>query len=364
MVKGNSLNQEGSADIYEQIISLPFIRPLDQGRVAFHDLTREGLLRRYAITHPELLTSAAKILAPVYLAHGLGRVSITEAFFCYIIAGQPELAVELLNTLFEEAINHEDWVYMSGLMHLQEEAEQLPFVQFLPLTEKLWIMRGITHRVQGEQEAAITDYSRALVINPKNSLTYMPLGAIYFEQGRYEEALQCYGQAIQLDPTFVQPYINRGLIYLRQHHDEEAARNFSQAIQIDPANIEAHKFLNQTMKPPFPRQMQATQERTRNTKSQSGFSSMVSKIAKAKRYAEEPQDIQFTHFEATFRGENDVHTTSWDNGQWHCTCRFFHDWGSCSHTMAMQQVLGVTIPNSQGKKVGQSFLRFLDKGLN
>ena len=73
-------------------------------------------------------------------------------------------------------------------------------------------------------------------------------------------------------------------------------------------------------------------------------SSMISKIAKAKRYAEEPERIQFTRFEATFRGENDIHTTIFDNGEWNCTCRFFNDWGDCSHTMAMQRVLGVTIP--------------------
>ncbi len=58
-------------------------------------------------------------------------------------------------------------------------------------------------------------------------------------------------------------------------------------------------------------------------------SSMISKIAKAKRYAEEPGRIQFTRFEATFQGENDVHTTNFDNGEWTCTCRFFHDWGDC-----------------------------------
>src|SRR5581483_288378 len=72
-------------------------------------------------------------------------------------------------------------------------------------------------------------------------------------------------------------------------------------------------------------------------------SSMISEIAKAKRYAEEPERIQFTRFEATFRGERDIHTTSYDNGVWHCTCSFFHNWGDCSHTMAMQRVLGVTL---------------------
>ena len=68
-------------------------------------------------------------------------------------------------------------------------------------------------------------------------------------------------------------------------------------------------------------------------------SSMVNKIAKAKRYAEEPERIQFTRFEAMFQGENDVHTTTYDSGDWQCTCRFFHDWGDCCHTMAMEQIL-------------------------
>ena len=58
-------------------------------------------------------------------------------------------------------------------------------------------------------------------------------------------------------------------------------------------------------------------------------SSMINKIAKAKRYAEEPERIQFTHFEAKFQGENDAHTTTFDDGTWQCSCRFFNDWGDC-----------------------------------
>ena len=83
-------------------------------------------------------------------------------------------------------------------------------------------------------------------------------------------------------------------------------------------------------------------------------SSMINKIAKAKRYAEEPERIQFTHFEAKFQGENDTPTTTYDHGSWHCTCRFFQDWSDCCHTMAMQRVLGVTIPSAhrQGVPVG------------
>ena len=76
-------------------------------------------------------------------------------------------------------------------------------------------------------------------------------------------------------------------------------------------------------------------------------SSMIGKIAKAKQYAQEPERIQFSQFEATFHGENDTHTTSLVGGKWHCTCRFFADWGTCCHTMAIERVLGVMVPADQ-----------------
>jgi hypothetical protein len=76
-------------------------------------------------------------------------------------------------------------------------------------------------------------------------------------------------------------------------------------------------------------------------------SSMIGKIAKAKQYAQEPGRLQFTHFEATFQGENDTHTVSFDQGKWDCSCRFFHEWGICCHTMAAERVLAVTIPAHQ-----------------
>lgn len=73
-------------------------------------------------------------------------------------------------------------------------------------------------------------------------------------------------------------------------------------------------------------------------------SGMIGKIQKAKFYAEEPERIQFHQFEATFRGTNSEHTLSYDEGQWRCTCNFFATRGVCSHTMAMERVLGVMLP--------------------
>ena len=70
-------------------------------------------------------------------------------------------------------------------------------------------------------------------------------------------------------------------------------------------------------------------------------SSMIGKIEKAKRYAREPERIRFQTLEATFRGGHDEYTVRLSNGEWQCSCHTFasHVVGTCSHVMAMQQIL-------------------------
>jgi len=73
-------------------------------------------------------------------------------------------------------------------------------------------------------------------------------------------------------------------------------------------------------------------------------SSLIGKIEKAKLYAQELDRISFSEFLVNFRGEHDTYTTEYKNGKWHCSCHFFSQWGLCSHTMALQQVLGNMLP--------------------
>jgi hypothetical protein len=68
-------------------------------------------------------------------------------------------------------------------------------------------------------------------------------------------------------------------------------------------------------------------------------SGMISKIQKAKRYAEEKNRIHFTNFAVTFDGANNPHTVQYENGLWTCDCDFFHTRGRCSHTMALELIL-------------------------
>jgi len=73
-------------------------------------------------------------------------------------------------------------------------------------------------------------------------------------------------------------------------------------------------------------------------------SSLIGKIEKAKRYAQETERVTFSELSVKFRGEHDNYHTGYKDGKWDCSCPFFFNWGLCSHTMALQRILGDMLP--------------------
>lgn len=73
-------------------------------------------------------------------------------------------------------------------------------------------------------------------------------------------------------------------------------------------------------------------------------SSLIGKIEKAKRYAQEPERVTISNLSAAFHGENGDHELSYAQGKWNCNCYFFSQWATCSHVMALQQILAKMLP--------------------
>ncbi len=74
---------------------------------------------------------------------------------------------------------------------------------------------------------------------------------------------------------------------------------------------------------------------------------MIGKIEKAKFYAAEPERITFDSFRVQMKGDSGkTHEIMYDAGAFTCGCSFFHTRGFCSHTMAMERILGqmITVP--------------------
>lgn len=75
-------------------------------------------------------------------------------------------------------------------------------------------------------------------------------------------------------------------------------------------------------------------------------SGMIGKIEKAIRYAQERDRFRFQSFTVEVRGTHNTHTVSFDDGKLACTCEFYGTRGTCSHTIAIEKVLGEMLPGA------------------
>ena len=73
-------------------------------------------------------------------------------------------------------------------------------------------------------------------------------------------------------------------------------------------------------------------------------SSLIGKIEKAKRYAQETDRIAFSELSVRFQGEHDNYATGLKDSKWHCSCHFFSNWELCSHTMALEKIPSDMLP--------------------
>lgn len=81
-------------------------------------------------------------------------------------------------------------------------------------------------------QEVISDYDKALSLNPRLVFAWFNKGNIYYSVGDYTSALQCYAEALKLDPEFGQAYFNRGLSYLQAGNKSQAFSDLSKAGEL------------------------------------------------------------------------------------------------------------------------------------
>ena len=118
LLQDSELTIDEMSQVYERLAALPFIDTVPWG-LTFQDATREGLLRQYSSTRPELLQSAARHAAIAYEMQEEDKKSMAEAFFCYIVAGDEEVGIALRDLLFEEVGSQQNWQFLDNLLQLQ-----------------------------------------------------------------------------------------------------------------------------------------------------------------------------------------------------------------------------------------------------
>ena len=74
--------------------------------------------------------------------------------------------------------------------------------------------------LKGKKEEAISNYMKAIQLNPMHIKAYYNLGIALYAEGRNMEAISNYKIAIKLRPGFAYAHYNLGLVLLQEKKDE------------------------------------------------------------------------------------------------------------------------------------------------
>ncbi|WP_043997703.1 tetratricopeptide repeat protein, partial [Microcystis aeruginosa] len=100
--------------------------------------------------------------------------------------------------------------------------------------------RGILYYNQQKYDLALSDYNKAIEINPNYAEAYYNRGNLYSDLQKYDLALSDYSKVIDINPNLAQAYNNRGNLYYNLQKYDLALSDYSKAIDINPNHANAY----------------------------------------------------------------------------------------------------------------------------
>ncbi|MGQ9817796.1 MAG: tetratricopeptide repeat protein [bacterium] len=100
--------------------------------------------------------------------------------------------------------------------------------------------RGNAYNFNGQYEKAISDFDKAIEINPVSELAYFNRGIAYEKLKIDDKAIADFTNALNIQPAFIMGYVNRGAIYARIGEYDKAYDDLTRALQLNPHLAEAY----------------------------------------------------------------------------------------------------------------------------
>ncbi len=108
------------------------------------------------------------------------------------------------------------------------------------ISPEMYLKRGVAYYSKGNFNQAISDFNKAIKVDPNYSIAYLKRGLAFFEKKDIAQAISDYTKAIAINPAYEEAYYIRGLAYASQEKFEQAVSDYTKAIEINPDYVQAY----------------------------------------------------------------------------------------------------------------------------
>jgi tetratricopeptide (TPR) repeat protein len=98
---------------------------------------------------------------------------------------------------------------------------------------ELYVLRGNTWHDKEEFDKAITDYNKAIEINPKDAELYLWRGITMYNKKDFDGAIADYTKVIKINSNFDLAFYNRGLAWFAKKEYDKAIADYTKIIKFD-----------------------------------------------------------------------------------------------------------------------------------
>jgi tetratricopeptide (TPR) repeat protein len=89
---------------------------------------------------------------------------------------------------------------------------------------------------------ALSEYRKAIEINPDYARGYYNIGSVYREQGKIEEAIASFQKALEINPKYGESHYMLAVLYFEKKEYPQAVQHCEQALKYGVV-VDSH-FLN------------------------------------------------------------------------------------------------------------------------
>jgi len=225
------------------VIGLGFIHVIT-GVTSSSGLPYDIVLRE-SFGYREMLVSARKIQSLPYsaakLKHPLGVRALQRSghlpsdvgFEASMMARQQE-DLDQWQAEFQEALGRPEACWQDRLRGADPRSEGDP--ESAPACNQ----RGIDFARQGDFQAALAEFTRAIRRNPTYGEALHNRALVCITIGNVGQAAEDIGTVIEIRPEWIEGYLRRGRLYVKMSEHDKAIADFTTAVQIDPRCAEAY----------------------------------------------------------------------------------------------------------------------------